>query len=272
MCDNGFNDRKRLNKMVKIRLIVFTILLIYLLTACGAAATPAAPATAAPATAAPATAVPATAVAATATIQPISTLTIEEQFAKIDALLRQNIDASIAYNTPNTMLLDGTVTIELLMNPSLSNQQLRSQVTGSGPVTTATIEITPRMRANLLAADENAITIRPIQVNSEQIISGTETTKWSWMVTAKKAGLQTLTLTIYRLVHYEDQDYWHEVKAYQTQIKVIVTLPQWFKSVDWKWYAGFLLALVGCVLGILTYMNSRKENAEEEKPVQISKK
>jgi hypothetical protein len=246
--------------MVKIRIIVFAILLIYLLAACRPAATVAVPATAAPATAAPATAAPATAAPATAapataapatvapatavpptaTTQPISTLTIQEQFTQIDTILRQTTDASIAYNTPNTMKLDETVTIELLMNPSLSAQQLKSQVTENGEVTTATINITPRIRAKLTAADEDTFIIQPIQDSAEQIISGTETTKWSWMITAKKVGLQTLILTIYRLVKYEDQDYWREVETYKASIKVKVTLWQKIMSIDWKWLFSLL--------------------------------
>jgi hypothetical protein len=194
----------------------------------------------------------------------MSNLTVEEQFAQIDILLRQNINSSIAYNTPNVMNLGDTVTINLLMNPSLSNQQLGAQVTGSGPVTTATIEITPQMRAKLTSADKDAFTIQPIQ-DSDQIISGTQTTKWTWMVTAEKAGLQTMTLTIFRLIQYKGHDYWHEVEEYQDQINVKVTLPQLFMSVDWKWYAGFIISFVCCVLGILTYLNGRKKRAKIKK-------
>ena len=252
--------------MAKIKFMVLAFS-ISLLAACGGAPM-ATPATAAPTMAAPTSApinlpTPSVILAPplTPTLQPTPTgnVSIQDQFAQIDTFIRQRTDASIAFNAPNTMKLDETLTINLLMNPSLTDQQLATQVTGSGPVKTATIEITPRMRAILIAADADALTIQPIQDNSEQVISGTETTQWSWMVTAKKAGLQTLTLTIFRLVQYEGKDYWRNVQAYQAQIKVNVTFWQKIASIDWKWLFSLLpISLLWAWIAKL--FKSRKSN------------
>ena len=76
-----------------------------------------------------------------------------------------------------------------------------------------------------------------------------------------------MTLVIYRLVKYEGQDYWREVEAYKADIDVKVTFIQRVQSFDWKWIAGFILALVGSVLGVLTWLNNRnKESKVVEKP------
>ena len=188
-------------------------------------------------------------------------VSVQEQLAQIDTVLRQTTNASVAYNAPQTMNVDETVTIDLLVNPSLPPNQLASQVTGKGTVTSATIDITPQMKAILVAADSSAFTIQPIQDNPEQLISSTETTNWLWLVTAKKAGLQIMTLTIYRLVKYEGQDYWREVETYTKSIKVKVTLLQQFKSLDWEWIVGGIVALLLVPLFWRIYDKRHKSNA-----------
>ena len=192
---------------------------------------------------------------------------LDEQMAQIDSVLKQTLSASIAYNKPESMNLDQTVTIELLLNPSLSPEALSTQVTETGQVASTSIQITPRMKALLVANDSTAFVIQPIHDNPEQLVSSTDTTRWAWLVTAKEGGTQRLTLVIYRLVKYEGQDYWREVEAYKADIDVKVTFIQRMQSFDWKWIAGFILALVGSVLGVLTWLNNRnKESKVVEKP------
>jgi hypothetical protein len=206
-------------------------------------AAPAAPATAAPATSYPVsmpTSAPNPADTPLATaIQPID---IHAQLEQIDAALRQQISASIAYNKPESMNLGQTATIELLLNPSISAEALGTQVTETGSVQTATIEITPRMKAVLLSPLAEAFTIQPIQ-EAVQLVSAAETTRWSWSVTARQSGTQRLVLIISRLVKYERQDYWREVETYQADIKIAVPFAQRITSMDWKWLLSMLIAL-----------------------------
>lgn len=210
------------------------------MTGCGAAATyEAAPTSAAPA---PATSAPAVA-ADTPVATPAQPVDISAQLKQIDALLQQQITGSIAYNKPGSMALGQTATIELLLNPSVSEQELATQVTESGSVVTASIELTPQMKAVLLSPLAEAFTIQPVQADT-QLISGTETTKWSWFVTAKKSGTQKLVLVIYRLVKYQGEDYWREVETYKTDIEVKVPFAQWILSIDWKWLISIIVAML----------------------------
>jgi hypothetical protein len=232
--------------------IVCACILLYLTSGCGAAATPAAPA---PATAAPA--VPPedtpsdigplpTSQAATPNIPPATAgpqSDIFSQLNQIDVALRQQIRGSIAYNKPESMTLGQTATIELLLSPSLSKEQLGTQVTENGAVQIATIEITPRMKAVLLSPLEEAFIIQPIH-EEVQLISASETTQWAWFVTAKKSGTQRLVLVLYRLVKYEGQDYWREVETYKADIKISIPFAQRVLSMDWKWIISILVALL----------------------------
>ena len=226
-------------------LILLLVILVFLLISCGSAATP------------ESTSVP----AATAIVTP----SVEHQLAQIDDILRQSISASIAYNKPESMRLGDTTTIELLLNPSLSPEALSTQVTESGQVTSASVQITPRMKATLLSDDAQAFTIQSEQDNPEQLVSGTETTRWAWLVTARKGGTQKLTLILYRLVQFQGQDYWREIESYQADIDVKVTVAQRLGSLDWKWIVGILITAL-LIPAFWRWLDYRKKKKLPSKP------
>jgi len=238
--------------MKAFRLIPFMVITILLLISCGNAATPTESSTTAPA---------ATAI--------VNTPSVADQLAQIDDILRQSISASIAYNKPQSMRLGDTTTIELLLNPSLSPEALSTQVTESGQVTSASVQITPRMKATLHSDDSQAFSIQPEQDNPEQLVSGTETTRWAWLVTAHKSGQQRLTLILYRLVQYQGQDYWREIESYQADIDVKVTVAQRLGSLDWEWIAGILATalLIPAFWRWLDQRKKRKLGLNPKKPV-----
>jgi hypothetical protein len=170
---------------------------------------------------------------------------VEEQLARIDEILNESARASIAYNTPSEMQLDETVTIELLLNPSLSEEELKEQISEPGDVQTrADVEITPQMKAELIPADPEALAITPLHDDPIQVISGTETTKWSWFVTAKKEGTQKLSLVIYRLLKYEGKEDWRVVETYNADINIKVTLLNRLRALGWEWIVGATVALL----------------------------
>ncbi len=189
---------------------------------------------------------------------------LEEQMAQIDAILKQTISASIAYNKPSLMNLEQTATIELLLNPSLDPKALSTQIVESGQVVSASIQITPRMKAVLVASDPTAFIIQEIHDDPEQLISSTDTTRWSWLVTAKKSGAQQLTLIIYRLITYEGEVYWREVETYKTDIDVKVTLVQQLEAFDWKWIAGIAITLIG-IPALWRYIDNRNKKKKHAK-------
>jgi hypothetical protein len=223
---------------------------------------------------------------------PNPTQTLEAAFEAVNNQFKNLPSSSIAFNKPDQMKRGDVATIELILNPSMSEAALATQIIEQGDFVTSTsdpnlllapnglgvsvetskIEITPRMKAVLQSEDPEAFDIRERHDNAEQVVSSLNTTTWRWSVTAKKEGPQTLELVIYQLVKLDGKDFWHEVETYKAKIVVDVTPLDKIKSLDWKWIAGFMLALVGSVLGVLNYLNNRKKKAEEEKPVQKKKK
>jgi hypothetical protein len=172
-----------------------------------------------------------------------SSSSVEEELEQIDKLLSQSVQSSIAYNVPGAVTLDSTVTIELLLNPSITPTQLSGQITANGEVVTAQIEVTPRMKAELISKNGEALAIQPIHANAVQLVSNIATTRWAWLVTGKKGGQQKLLLVIYRLIKFEDQEFWREVKSYEAEINVEVTLGQRLQSLGWGWPVALFLTI-----------------------------
>jgi hypothetical protein len=168
---------------------------------------------------------------------------VEEQLEQIDKLLSQSVQSSIAYNVPDALTLDSTVTIELLLNPSIAPTQLAGQISANGEVVTAQIEVTPMMKAELISRNGEALAIQPIHANAVQLVSNIDTTRWAWLVTGKKSGQQKLLLVIYRLIKFEGQEFWREVKSYEAEISVEVTFGQRLQSLGWGWAIVWFLAI-----------------------------
>lgn len=187
---------------------------------------------------------------------------IGDQLEQIDQALKQSLAASIAYNAPAIMKLDESTTIVLLLNPAISPEALATQVNESGQVVKGSIEITPRMKAVLKTQEQDAFDIQPLHDSPEQVISGTDTTKWSWFVTAKKRGLHRVTLIVYRLVKFDGQDYWREVETYKADIDVKVTFVQQVQAFDWKWIAGIVLTLIG-IPALWRYIDNRNKKMKK---------
>ena len=204
-----------------------------------------------------ATEAPASTQAPVSTEQVVST----PDFMKIDQALKESLAGSIAYNVPRAMKLNETATIELLLNPSLTPSALATQITEGGEVIIASIQITPRMKAVLLPQGD-AFFIQPMHDSPEQLISSTETTKWSWDVTAKQGGTQRLTLVIYRLITVDGNNSWRLVESYRSDIDVEVTLAQRILMLDWKWIAGVVITLIG-IPALWRYIDSRSKRVKK---------
>jgi hypothetical protein len=193
-------------------------------------------------------------------------------FTLIDQGLKAALTGSIAYNAPRAMQLDETVTIKLLLNPTLEPAVLATQINEEGEVLTATIQITPRMKVVLIPQEADAFFVQPLHDNPEQLISTDDTTEWSWDVTAKKGGTHRLTLVIHRLITVEGTDSWRLVESYRTDIDVGITLAQRFLLLDWKWIVGILVTAL-LIPGFWRWYDLQKKGTGEgSKPKPQKKK
>jgi hypothetical protein len=220
------------------------------------------------------------------------TLSPEEQFKQVDAELKRALQGNFQYTAPSAMKLNETFTIELLLNPSLSADELATQIVENSGLVTSTaepgklltsgggevkvvgreLEITPLMKVVLLAEDPQGFLIQPLHDNEVQIVGKNNTTTWRWLITAKKAGTQKLILIIYRQVKLDEEAYWRDVETYRADINVNVTFAQWLGSLDWKWIAGVLVTALLIPAFWRWIDQRRKRNEEAPKPKHQKKK
>lgn len=193
--------------------------------------------------------------------------TITEKLAMIDEALKQTLPASIAYNAPLSMHLNETVTLELLLNPSVEPADLERQVVEPGEVVTASVQVTPKMKAELLAQNEAAFDIHPLHDSPEQFISGTETTYWTWDVTARQGGTQRLTLIIYRLIAIDGEEEWRKIETYRSNVEVEISFIQRLVMFDWQWILGILIT----ALLIPAFWRWYEKRKKQDKPVDVKK-
>jgi hypothetical protein len=187
----------------------------------------------------------------------------QSDLEQIDAALKQSMQGSLAYNAPSTMQLGETITIQLLMSPSISPEGLAGHITEGGGVTTASVRVTPRMKAELVAADPDAFVIQALHDKPEQLLSSIESTEWRWNVTAKKSGKQKLTLAVYRPVNFDGEEQWRLI-SYERTIEVQVILWQILERVNWEWLLG--IVFTGLLIpAIWRWVDKRKKKRAKRK-------
>jgi hypothetical protein len=221
---------------------------------------------------------------------PNLTETLQAAFDEVDRQFANSVKGNIAFIKPLQMKIDETLRVELLLNPSLPEGALAATVVeesglptsmadssilespsgGRLTLKTSRIDITPRMKAVLLSEDPDAFKIILMNDEAEKVVGSTSTTSWSWAITAKKKGAQTLVLYIYRLVRLDNENFWREVETYRAKIVVKVTVSKWIVNLDWKWWVSIIIALVSAGAGVLSWLSGR--NKKTGKGEQASKR
>ncbi len=167
-------------------------------------------------------------------------------YASIEAVLQNAQMGSVAYNAPQEMQVGGTRTVQLLVQPLVTPEELMARITAeAGDVVGAGLLVTPKMKAELRSVrDPEAFGITPLHDDPVQVITEGEPTEWKWYLTPKKSGRQLLLVTVYRLIEYQGEASWRVEKSYEAEIRVHITAGEWLKRLDWKWLAGMLITLV----------------------------
>jgi len=231
---------------------------------------------------------PTTATLAVGSPQPAehATLSLDEELRLVQAELNKSLKGNFKYTAPSSMRLNESFPIELLLNPSLSADELGTQIVeGSGLVTSTAdpdvlvttggeevkvvgsdVDITPLMKAVLIAGDPRAFDIQPLHEDEIQLVGKNTTTTWQWLVTPRKAGTQKLILVIYRQVNVDSKEYWPSVETYRADIDVSVTFVQRLLMLDWKWIAGILATALLIPAFWRWYDQRKKQNDQLPKP------
>jgi len=183
----------------------------------------------------------------------------------IGNILQNALKGRIAYNAPAAMQLDQTLDIQLLLSPSLGEEELKQKIVEMGQIMEAEIQITPLMKADLKSDDPQAFAIQAFHDSPEQVVLTDAPTEWRWSLTAKKSGDRFVTLTLYRQVDYNGQFYWTMVETYKNSIHITVSPKQRWENFDWKWLAGILLTaiLIPAMWRLIDRSNKKKKAARK---------
>jgi hypothetical protein len=177
---------------------------------------------------------------------------------EVDKQLAEAQSANIAFNdAPEAMNLEQTAILTLLLSPTLTEDELKQQITADGVITTDSILVTPFMRADLLSDEPGAFNIVGLPQTPEQLVSTLEPTQWVWGITPLKEGKHTLRLTISRMVVFQGEQTWRPIKTYTKTMDVNVTFQQRLARIDWKWIVGLLFTAVLPI--IWRYQDKRKK-------------
>jgi hypothetical protein len=184
-------------------------------------------------------------------------ISVDETLAMIDSQLANTLQGNIAHSAPSNMQVDETAEVTLLVSPSLTTDELASEITTSDEIRTAAINITPWMLAELISPNPDAFDIRPIHEDAQQPLSTVEPTEWKWLITAEEEGDSRLILVISRLVQVEGRESWRQVEEYRYPIEVSITFGGRLRNLtaglwDVKWWIG------GIIFPILAYFIIRR--------------
>ena len=172
------------------------------------------------------------------TVSPITPVPPEENpLSLVDDILAKLKTGNIAFNSPKEMKVEESEVVELILSLKETTASLAKQLSGTNIETAEGIKLAPRMEATLTGTNFNIKEMTP----SEQAISGSQTTKWSWAVTAEKPGMQILHLSLSTRIEIQGKDTPFIVNTFERKI-VVKTTPMTidkqissFINDNWKW-------------------------------------
>ena len=169
----------------------------------------------------------------------------------IDRILEEMDWGTIAFNTPETMSLEETRQIQLVLGPAQTRDQLERMIRAAGKVQSEEIKISDEMEANLSGSDFEITKVTP----EKQAISRQEVTEWKWDVKAVQSGNHRLHLTLNVILQIEGDKVPRAIRTFSKEINVHVTWSQSisrFVSNHWEWLGATL------VIPLATWLWSRR--------------
>ncbi|MFA7348852.1 MAG: hypothetical protein WCZ86_13935 [Desulfurivibrionaceae bacterium] len=169
---------------------------------------------------------------------------IPDPFSTVDRVLERLEIGNIAFNTPNSLNLHDTATIQLMLGFT-EIDKLKQMIEAEGEKEGANIRVSERMEARLSGQNFAITAITP----EIQAVSRNETTEWKWEVVPNSEGRHYLHLTLSALLSVDGTPTPKALRTFDKVIEVEVTWSQrfiiFFKD-NWQWlWATFLLPVAG---------------------------
>jgi hypothetical protein len=164
----------------------------------------------------------------------------------IDTQLERLKKANAVFNTPESMTVGETRTIQLLLGLN-SVPELEGMIQEPGKIERATsIRISNQMEAKLSGDDFSITEITPTRLP----ISMKEANEWRWDIKPEKSGTLRLELALNVILFVEGNQLGRTIQTFKRDIKVPVVEVPWsltgsilgFIKSEWKWLWTVLVA------------------------------
>jgi hypothetical protein len=164
----------------------------------------------------------------------------------IDKIIQGLPLANIVFNPPDTMRMEQTQSVQLLLSGSATAEELQKQITAAGSLISDQVQVSNLLDTRLTGVNFQIEAVTPEQ----QAVGTTRTSHWEWRVTPTRHGAQQLELTINAILRIDGVDREVSIRTFDRTINVNV---DWFDSVSafiaanwqWLWTAIFVpIALV----------------------------
>jgi len=168
-------------------------------------------------------------------------------FTETNKIIEKMKMANIAFNTPESMNIEKTAVIHLILGIQKSMATLKDMIMSKGEKAGARIRVYSRMKASLTGQNFKIMAIIP----EEQAISGYETTEWKWDIKPQKVGDQSLHLTLSAQINVEGESTSRTIRTFDRVIKIKVTAAQQIKTFfknNWQWLWMVMFAPLGTLL------------------------
>lgn len=199
-------------------------------------------------------------------VSPLDRLSVKTRF-EVDQILESMMPGNIVFNTPQSMNLYDTESIQLLLSITKSIDDLKLKVEAVGKKEGAQIRVSDRMEARLIGENFTIATITPLI----QAVSKKEITQWKWEITPKSPGTQYLNLALSAYVRIDGEPTPRLIKIFQKEIVVQVTQIQRVKycieNNKWLWEAiiAILVGITGAILGVYLERLTKKDKQHKRR-------
>ena len=172
-------------------------------------------------------------------------VTTKNAFDVIDEQLKKMSFGNIAFNTPKTINIDSTKTIQLKLDLKKSIDELKNTINSQEEKAGAQIKVSNQMEARLTGQNFSITPLTP----ETQAISSNETTEWMWRVKPTAEGNQDLNLTLSAILDVNGKAIPRKVEVFVKVIEVKVTAyqkMQIFVGKNWQWlWATLVIPIAG---------------------------
>jgi hypothetical protein len=161
----------------------------------------------------------------------------EAKSSEVDEILASLSTGSIAFNAPEKMKLGDTTTIQLLLSPRETIDQLRQKLDAAGKKLGGAVLVADVMQATLYGRGFDVHPLAP----ERQAVSESAQTEWRWDITAKEPGEQELRLTISVVITVKGHEAPRVLDVYHRTIDVQVTVISQIGRLlasNWQWVVG----------------------------------